>query len=252
MFECAGVCFLLKISIFSAFLPLEKQNPIRMATTKQKIRVVIADDHPTYGEGLKALFRDDDVVDFLEAATSDQATIEMVNRQKPDVVLMDYEFPEGQMDGVKISELLLAQNPGLKIIMLSRHGEVPLIKNALGSGLSGYLLKERSMAEIKKAIEAAHAGFEVVERGTLVQVLAEGIRINAPAKGQKNDDHPLTPRELEIAQLMARGKTTRDIAEELFISNNTVDTHKKNIYSKLGVKNVAELIISLGEFGLFP
>ncbi len=223
-----------------------------MTTTKQKIRVVIADDHPTYGEGLKALFRDDDVVDFLEAATSDQATIEMVQRQRPDVILMDYDFPEGQMDGVQIASLLLHQNPDLKIIMLSRHSEIPLIKNALLNGLHGYLLKERSMAEIRMAIETVYAGFEVVENGMLVQVLAEGLRHNPPSKGKIAGEHPLTPRELEIALLMARGKTTKDIADELFISANTVDTHKKNTYSKLDVKNVAELIIVLGEYGLYP
>lgn len=161
---------------------------------------------------------------------------------------MDYSFGEGQPDGVEVSEQLLLEFPNLKIILLTSYDDVPIVQSALSKGLSGYLLKARSRSEIKTAIEAVAAGFEVVESGMLRKIIEKGPTKSRLETDLSNDKAaPLTPRELEIALLVAEGLSTQAMSERLFRSVNTIDTHRKNIFSKLDVHNVAELMNWLRE-----
>mgnify|MGYP001616275917 CR=1 FL=1 len=217
----------------------------------EKIKVVLADDHRSYVEGLTALFRDDDRVNFCGFVHLPADVPAAVEKWLPDVVLMDYSFGENEPDGIEVSEQLLQRFPRLKIIMLTSYDDIPLVETALGKGLCGYLLKTRSRLELKVAIEAAAAGFEIVEQGVMKKIFDKGFR-----EGRKTKDvdagaaHPLTTRELEIALLIADGLSTRAIADRLFISTNTVDTHRKNIFSKVGVHKETELVNWLRQRGL--
>lgn len=216
-----------------------------------KINVVLADDHRSYVEGLLALFQNDERIRFCGHVHVPGEVAEAVRQHQPQVVLMDYSFGEGQPDGIETAEHLLQEYPKLKIILLTSYDDVPIVQAALSKGLSGYLLKARSRSEIKTAIEAVAAGFEVVESGVLRKIIEKG-----PAKSRSETDlstdkaAPLTPRELEIALLVAEGLSTQAMSERLFRSVNTIDTHRKNIFSKLDVHNVAELMNWLRGRGL--
>lgn len=216
-----------------------------------KIRVLLADDHRSYVEGLTALFRDDDRIEFCGFVHRPSEVSEMMAKCRPGMVLMDYSFGENEPDGIEISEKLLEEYPALKIIMLTSYDDIPIVQSALGKGISGYLLKARSRAELKSAIEAVAAGFEVVEAGVLKKIFEKGVTHGRRAsEADVPEAHPLTPRELEIALFIADGLSTQQIAERLFRSANTVDTHRKNIFGKLDVHNVAELMNWLRERGI--
>lgn len=213
-----------------------------------KINIVLADDHRSYVEGLLALFREDDRIRFCGHVHLPAEAAEAVRQHQPQVVLMDYSFGEGQPDGIETAEQLLAEFPALKIILLTSYDDVPIVHAALSKGLSGYLLKARSRSEIKSAIEAVAAGFEVVEAGMLRKIMEKGVpRSRTEVDASLDKAAPLTPRELEIALLVAEGLSTQAMSERLFRSVNTIDTHRKNIFSKLDVHNVAELINWLRE-----
>jgi DNA-binding NarL/FixJ family response regulator len=216
-----------------------------------KINIVLADDHRSYVEGLTALFRDDDRIRFCGHVHEPDEVAEAVRQHQPQVVLMDYSFGEGQPDGIETAEQLLLEFPKLKIILLTSYDDVPIVQAALSKGLSGYLLKARSRSEIKSAIESVAAGFEVVEAGMLRKIMEKGPSKSRPdADANADKAAPLTPRELEIALLVAEGLSTQAMSERLFRSVNTIDTHRKNIFSKLDVHNVVELMNWLRGRGL--
>ncbi len=215
------------------------------------INIVLADDHRSYVEGLTALFREDERIRFCGYVYDLAEVPGTVRRYNPQVLLMDYSFGEGQPDGVEASEKLLQEFPDLKIVLLTSYDDIPIVQSALSKGLSGYLLKTRSRSEIKIAIEAVAAGFGVVESGVLRKIV--GKAPEKPHVGAESDMDraaPLTPRELEIALLVAEGLSTQAMSERLFRSVNTIDTHRKNIFSKLNVHNVAELMNWLRSHGL--
>lgn len=210
---------------------------------ENKIKILLADDHKSYTEGLLALFSNDEQLHFVSCVHSPAEIPDAVASALPDVVLMDFSFGEGQPDGIEVSEQLLERWPELRIVMLTSYDDIPIIRQATRKGLAGYLLKSRGKAELKIAIQAVYAGFEVVESGALKNVTEESRR----RKPSPADAHPLSERELEVALLIAEGLSSAQIAEKLFRSINTVDTHRKNIFSKLDVHNVVELMNWLRE-----
>lgn len=214
-----------------------------------KLRVLLADDHRSYVEGLTALFQNDDRILFCGHVHSPEQVAPAVEAHQPQVVLMDYSFGDGQQDGIETADQLLQHYPLLKIILLTSYDDAPIVQAAFTKGLHGFLLKTHSRSEIKTAIEAAAAGFEVATAGMLRKVI-KPPKLLPPGNPDQDKAAPLTPRELEIALLMAAGLSTKAIAENLFLSVNTIDTHRKNIFSKLDVHNVAELIHWLRNRGL--
>lgn len=215
------------------------------------INILLADDYRSYVEGLTALFQNDDRIRFVGYVHSPDQVAEAVRNHHPHIVLMDYSFGENQADGIETAELILREFNGVKIILLTSYDDLPIVQMALSKGLSGYLLKARSRNEIKMAIEAVAAGLEVVEGGMLRKIIDKGSS-KTRTEADKNIEQaaPLTPRELEIALLVAEGLSTQAMSERLFRSVNTIDTHRKNIFSKLDVHNVAELMNWLRSRGL--
>ena len=209
-----------------------------------KITIFLADDHRSFVEGFASQFRDEERIQLLDVAHSPPEMLEKVPLAKPDVLLLDYSFGSSEPDGVELAGQLLEKLPDLKIIMLTSMDEVPVMAGAFAQGISGYLLKTRSISELKKAIETVAAGFEVAEGGMMRKMLRLGgtSAERKPGKPDLEKAFPLTPSELVIALLIAEGKSTQQIAVEKFVSPNTIDTHRKHIYSKLDVHNVAELM----------
>ena len=219
-----------------------------MDTNNGKIKVAIIDDQQLIIDGLIALLHNNEAVKVVGYTTNGSNAYELIRSNQPQVLLLDYRFPDLNTDGIEIAILLLSHFPSLKILMLTSYDEITLIKEALKKGLKGYLLKNTDKSELIHAIKQVAAGHSYLGPNVQRKIIniwekEEPSNVKDRSSGFKAKvDHPLTKRELEIARLYSNGKSRKEIAEELFISTNTVDTHLKNTFGKLNVKNVAELI----------
>ncbi len=202
------------------------------------ISVLIADDHKVFREGLASLLDDVPDIRVVGQAADGRQVLQLLEAIRPDVILMDIAM--GDSGGLETTRLVKAQHPGIKVLVLSMHSESHYIVRMLEAGASGYLLKDAGSAEMIAAIRAVHAGDTYYSRqvsDTLIEHLTRG----KPARPTR-DDVPLTRRELEVLQLIAEEYSNPEIAEKLFISIRTVDTHRRNLLEKLGVKNTAGLV----------
>jgi len=199
------------------------------------IRVLIVDDHAVLRAGLRMLIdAQDDMEAVGEAGTVRDAIFE-ARSAKPDLVLMDVVMPgESGLEGVP---KLLHEQPGVKVLVLSMQDDPRYVREAFAVGASGYVLKEAADAEVVAAIREVSAGGRYVhpELGArLVMAEAEAVR--------RADEDPLSEREREVLRLLARGYTNHEIAEQLFISVRTAETHRSHVMRKLRLGSRAELV----------
>jgi DNA-binding NarL/FixJ family response regulator len=197
------------------------------------IRVFIVDDHPVVIEGIHSLLRNEENIAWVGQAMNASSCLGFFVNNTADVVLMDISMPG--MDGIELCKIMTEKYPGIFILGLSTFNQGLYIKKMMENGASGYILKNSSREELIKAIYAVYEG-AMFFSGEVGQVLAEYQR------SSKNDLPVLTPREKEILGLIAEGYTNPQIAEKIFLSQFTVDSHRKNLLAKLDVKNTASLI----------
>lgn len=197
------------------------------------INVLIVDDHPMVVEGLKTLLSDDDTVFVKTHFTNGQDTLDFLETEIVDVVLLDVNLPD--INGVEMVKMILDKRATISILGLSTYSEPSIINQMIKNGVKGYLLKNATSDELVTAISQVHEGHFYF--GSEVQkILADSVT-------QETRDIPkLTRRETHILKLIADGKTTNIIAEELFISPLTVETHRRNLMQKMEVSNAASLI----------
>ncbi len=206
------------------------------------IRVLIADDHLLFLDGLKRVLCEAKAFDFaiVGTATSGQELMRLVKTTKPHIVFLDLNMPG--MDGLAAMEEIKAWNKEVKVIVVTMYDDNKIVKTALKSGCRGYVLKLYGKYELFSAVEAVLSGDTYIGKG--IDLTDQGI----PKKPQvKFDDtfvrkHKLTKRELEILKLISQALSNKQIGKELFISDQTVSVHRKNIMRKLGVSNTAGLI----------
>jgi RNA polymerase sigma factor (sigma-70 family) len=201
----------------------------------QRIRVLIADDHPVVRQGLRGMLAADDVEVVGEASTGKEA-VELVERLAPEVVLMDIRMPD--MDGLAAMAEMKKMNTDAHVIVLTTYYNVRYLVRAVIYGASAYFLKGIAREELLSAIRAVHAGESLLKidqlRAIVDRVLKEDSKL-APAAVKKM--RSLTRREREILGLVVQGLTNKQIAELLGISQATVKTHVENIIEKLGVSD---------------
>jgi DNA-binding NarL/FixJ family response regulator len=203
----------------------------------RKITVLLADDHPLVRRGFRRLLEDDaDIAVVGEASDGDEA-IRLAARLRPSVVVMDCAMPK--TNGLVATRAILARFPNIAILMLSMHAEDTLVRQALDAGARGYVLKSALDLDLATAVRRVAGGEHVLDAnladtGTLKGERAEG----------------LTPREMEVLQLICRGRSNRNIASELKLSVNTVAVHRANIMNALGVHKTAELVVYAIQHGL--
>jgi DNA-binding NarL/FixJ family response regulator len=197
------------------------------------IRVFIVDDHPVVIEGIHSLVQNEQGIEWAGQAMNARSCLGFFVNNTADVVLMDISMPG--MDGVDLCAVMKEKYPGIMILGLSTFNQGLYIKKMMENGASGYILKNSSKEELIKAIHTVHEG-GVFFSGEAGQALAEY------KKSSKNELPVLTPREKEILELIAEGYTNPQIAEKIFLSQFTVDSHRKNLLAKLNVKNTASLI----------
>ncbi len=197
------------------------------------IRVFIVDDHPLVIEGIHSLLQHEKDIEWAGQAMNAQSCLGYFVNNSADVVLMDISMPE--MDGVELCTVMKQKYPGINILGLSTFNQGFYIKKMMENGASGYILKNTSKDELITAIHAAAAG-ETFFNGEVGHALEEYQKSNTL------EVPVLTPREKEILGLIAEGYTNPQIAEKIFLSPFTVDSHRKNLLAKLPVKNTAMLI----------
>ena len=212
-----------------------------------KIKVAIIDDEQILIDGLRALLSLDEAIEVIGWANDQAGTLQLLQSHSPDVVLMDLSFPEPEPDGIEMTHSLLQQFPDLKVLMLTSYDDIMLIKEALRKGAQGYVLKNIDKEELVNAIKTVASGKRYLGQDVQNKVIDELLSATPSPNTDVACEHPLTDRELQIARLIASGKKRKEIAQELFLSTNTVDTHIKNTFGKLEVNNVAALIGWLNE-----
>ena len=197
------------------------------------IRVFIVDDHPVVIEGIHALLQNEKDIAWVGQAMNAQSCLGFFVTNTADVVLMDISMPG--MEGVELCAVMKEKYPGIMILGLSTFNQGLYIKKMVENGASGYILKNSSKEELIQAIHAVHEG-HIFFSGEV------GIALQEYQKSSKTDLPVLTSREKEILGLIAEGYTNPQIAEKIFLSPFTVDSHRKNLLAKLEVKNTASLI----------
>lgn len=196
--------------------------------TARKIKVFIVDDHYMVVEGIRSLLQNEQGVDWLGHASNAESCLAFLKNQLPDVILMDINMPG--KNGIELCrDVKLAYNQ-IFVLGLSTFNQQSLIQNMMNSGASGYILKNASQRELLEAIETIAQGKEYVSDEVAAILKTDE---SAPV---------VTRREQEVLVLLADGLTNNEIAEKLFVSAATVDTHRKSLIAKLGAKNTPELI----------
>ena len=204
------------------------------------IRLLLADDHMVVTEGIKLLLLDVKDIQCKAEARNGQQALEELAKQPIDVVLMDIEMPV--MDGIKCTEMITQKYPDVKVIAISIYADYPHVQSMIKAGAKGYLLKNCGKEELEQCIRKVHTGGTFFS-DDLTETLLAGMQGKFVKKEGTNQFLPtLSRREKEILKLIIDEATTAEIAEKLFISIGTVETHRHNMMNKLSVKNTAGLV----------
>jgi len=212
------------------------------------IRTVIADDHQLFTEGLKNILRRNDKFEFqiIGEAENGRDLLPILKRTYPDLLLLDLNMPEA--DGLDVLATIRDSYGDMKILALTMYDEAKLVKSAFKAGVDGYILKNSDPYELINAIDEVLKGKTYIGVGVqLVGARANGTTFMADKEKSKFEDkfiqkYNLTKREIEILKLISQAFSNKEIAQELFISDQTVSVHRKNIMRKLNVSNIAGLI----------
>ncbi|MBZ0245402.1 MAG: response regulator transcription factor [Cyclobacteriaceae bacterium] len=196
-----------------------------------RMKVLLVDDHVILSDGVKSLLEKEDYEVVFQADSAERA-LEFLKGNDADLLITDFNMPG--MDGLSLIHLVKRVNQNIKIIVLSMHDEVHLVKEILKAGVNGYVLKKDTQNELLQAIREVQAG-KVFLSNDINKMLI--VNLQNPDEGKL-----LTDREREILKLIAREFTNKQIAEELFISERTVETHRKNIFKKTGTNSLVGLI----------
>ncbi len=202
-----------------------------------KIRVLIADDHTMVREGLVAAFSSDSEIEIIGQAKDGDTAIIQADQLLPDVILMDVHMPN--LNGIEAAAKIKLENPFIKILLLTMLDSRQFILEALEKNLDGYILKMADIEELRKAIFLVSEGEYYFDREITEDLLLSGM---IPEERPIEEGDSLTEREREVLIFIAKGMTTTEIAENLKISNNTANNHRRNILRKLNCKNTAEIV----------
>lgn len=205
---------------------------------KKKLKLILADDHQIMTDGLQALLSDVNDIEVVGIATNGKDVLELLGTMTPDVVVTDINMP--LMDGVTLTREIITNHQGVRVLALSMSNESEHIADILEAGASGYILKNTGKEELVKAIRKVSAG----ELYFSDEVSAQMMRAMSARTKKKEVAHEvrLTEREYEIIKLITQELSNAQIADKLFISERTVETHRKNIFRKTNTKSVVGLI----------
>ena len=201
------------------------------------IRILLADDHQIMRDGLRAILASEESFEIVGEAETGREAVTLARTLVPDVIVMDIGMPD--LNGVEATRQVKAENPGVKVIALSMYADRGYVLGILEAGASGYVLKTGAYDELQRAVKAVIQGRDYLSPDITQMVVDE--RVRAPSQRGTSARTDLGPREREIVQLLAEGHTSPEIARRLHISTRTVETHRRNIMSKLDLHSVAEI-----------
>jgi DNA-binding NarL/FixJ family response regulator len=213
------------------------------------IRLVIVDDQGMVRAGFRSLLADEPDFEVVGEAANGQDGVETVSRLAPDVTLMDIRMPV--MDGIAATRALMAARVPTRVLVLTTFDLDEYVFEALRAGASGFLLKDAPAEELAAGIRVVAGGESLLAPGVTRRVIDAFVRRDSPpTAGPDPRLAVLTPRELEVLSLLARGRSNRDIAETLFVSEGTTKTHVSNVLTKLGLRDRVQAVIFAYESGV--
>jgi DNA-binding NarL/FixJ family response regulator len=218
----------------------------------RRIRVLVVDDQALFREALVALLAMQAGIEVVGEAANGQEAIEAVGRARPDVVLMDLRMPV--LDGVSATRRLRVDHPGVRVLALTTFDGDAEVFPALRAGAVGYLLKDATTDRLVEAVVAADRGESVLAPSVAAKLVARVATLPEPAPGPAPQPlvDPLTDRELEVLRHLAAGKSNREIAQAVFLSEGTVKNHVTSILAKLGARDRTQAVLRASALGLLP
>lgn len=201
------------------------------------IRIILVDDHTMVREALRTVLEQDDGMRVVGEAGDGEAALRLADELAPDVVVMDVGLPV--KSGIETTRQLLAKHPEVKVLALSTYLDRRIVEQMLDVGASGYIVKSAAGVELKQGIRSVVEGRSYL-CAEVTALIADGLR-SRRSESASSDKPSLSRREIQVATLLAEGKTAPDIAAQLHISPSTVDVHRRNLMRKLGLHNVVDL-----------
>jgi DNA-binding NarL/FixJ family response regulator len=208
---------------------------------QDKIKLIIVDDHPMVVEGIRITLEGADNIDIIETAGDAEELFEILQTDQPDIILLDITLPT--LSGIEITETLSAKYPSIKVIILSANQDEESIRSAIRAGAKGYLPKNSRRSELIDAINEVCHGEDYLGEKVSANIIKNYLK--QAKSGENSFTKPkadLSERETEILRLLASGLSYKEIADRLFISARTVESHKNNIMMKLGLHTLTDLI----------
>lgn len=201
------------------------------------MRIIIVDDHGIVREGLKSLLQNQSDMEVVGEGEDGQVAVELAEQLSPDMIIMDMSMPN--LNGIEATRLILQNNTNTKVVILSMHSDRHIVKETLEAGASAYVLKSNLFDEMLRALETVAKGGRYLSPRITDVVIDDYV--GKSAENESVMTAKLTSRERQIVQLVAEGKTTKEIANILYISPKTADSNRRQIMNKLCFTSVAEL-----------
>jgi two-component system response regulator NreC len=203
------------------------------------IKILLADDHQIVRHGLRTLLSSEADIEIIGEADNGRTVVKLAQELSPDVVIMDISMPD--LNGIEATRQIITLDSQTKVIALSMHSDSLFVLNMFKAGASGYLLKDCALEELVKAVRTVMNRKIYLSPGISDIVIKDFVIGYSPSETSSSAYSILTAREREVLQLMAEGKTTNQIAENLCVSIKTVEAHRKQMMNKLDIHSVAEL-----------
>jgi len=202
-----------------------------------KTRVILAEDHQLVRECLRAALEKESDIEVVDEARNGREAVSLASQKQPRVVVMDVVMPD--LNGIEATRQILSASPNIKVLALSMHSDRRFVAGMLSAGASGYVLKDCAFEELAEAIRTVASDRTYLSPGIAGVVVEDYVK--QLSSGGEQHISVLTPREREVAQLLAEGKSTKAVAVALHVSPKTIETHRRQIMDKLDIHSIAEL-----------
>ena len=205
-----------------------------------QIRTLLADDHGIVRQGLRAVLARDPRIEVVGESADGLETVSLAETLDPDIVIMDITMPH--LNGIEATARITKRSPKTGVVILSMHSDETYVLRALNAGARGYLLKDSAEVDLTRAVEAVARGKTFFSAAVTRTLLEDYVR-NIQQRHLTDSYDLLTDREKEVLQLVAEGKSNKEVAAMLDVSNHTVESHRTNLMQKLGLHNTAEIVL---------
>jgi len=202
-----------------------------------KIKILLVDDHQILRDGIRSLVKGYDDMEVIGEAADGREALNMVEKLSPDIVIMDISMPD--LNGIDATRMIINEAPDVKVIALSMHHDKQFVSEIFKAGASGYLIKDSAFDELEHAIRIVMSGQTYINP-KIASLVVESL-VNQSVTPNPKSFSLLTEREREVLQLIADGKSTKQIAVDLNVSSKTIESHRRQVMGKLNVRSVADL-----------